>query len=182
MKFAQFSNIAKLSALMAALLLIGKVSSQDASRQLDITAELFKCLTEMTRSASGAYFVDNILGDLEATKAVADSEVGGRFPPGSLISLIPTEVMVKHEEGWNDATNDWEFIELTVSEEGSEIVRRGTTDVMNRFGGNCFDCHKLARPEWDFICGVDHGCDPLPIGRDVLFNIQAQDPRCIKED
>jgi hypothetical protein len=143
---------------------------------------LFKCLTEMSKSGSGSFFVDNLLGNKAATETVAASATGGQYPPGSVISLIPTEVMVKHNPGWNAGTNDWEFIELNVSAEGSEIVHRGTTDVINRFGGNCFDCHKLARPEWDFVCGTDHGCAPLPIDRATILGIQNGDPRCVKEN
>lgn len=161
---------------------ISQSNSQDKAKQLDVTEALFKCLTEMTRSSTGAYFVDNILGDVAATVAVANSETGGEYPVGSLVSLIPTEVMIKHQPGWNPATNDWEFFELNVSEAGSEIAVRGTTEVVNRFGGNCFGCHTLARPEWDLICGTDHGCAPLPIDRETIANIQNGDPRCLKED
>ncbi len=90
--------------------------------------------------------------------------------------------MIKHEAGWNEETNDWEFFELNVSEAGSEIAVRGTTEVVNRFGGNCFGCHMLARPEWDLICGTGHGCAPLPIDRATIANMQNADPRCLKDD
>lgn len=130
----------------------------------------------------GAFFVDNVLGNRAETEAVAQSATGGKYPPGTIISLVPTEVMLKHQPGWNAATSDWEFIELEVSAAGSTIIRRGTTDVVNRFGGNCFDCHKLARPEWDMVCGTDHGCAPPPFSREDILAVQAQDPRCIKEN
>jgi hypothetical protein len=29
----------------------------------------------------------------------------------------------------------------------------GFAEVNNRFGGNCFNCHAKARPEWDLVCG-----------------------------
>jgi len=164
------------------LIAISQSNSQDSSKQLDVTEDLFKCLTEMTKSSTGAFFVDNMLGDLAATVAVANSETGGIYPAGSIVSLVPSEVMIKHEAGWNEATDDWEFFELSVSEEGSEIAVRGTTEVVNQFGGNCFGCHTLARPEWDLICGTGHGCAPLPIDRETIANIQNSDPRCIKED
>ncbi|PCJ22591.1 MAG: hypothetical protein COA96_13970 [SAR86 cluster bacterium] len=169
-------------AFTAALLIITQSNSQNSEKQLDVTADLFKCLTEMARVGSGVFFVDNLLGDLDGTMSVANSDNGGVYPAGSVISLVPTEVMIKHNEGWNPETNDWEFIELNVSESGSEIVGRGTTDVINRFGGNCFDCHKLARPEWDLICGISHGCAPLPITREAIAGIQNSDPRCMRED
>ncbi len=161
---------------------ISQSNSQDTDKQLDVTEALFKCLTEMTRSSTGAFFVDNLLGNVAATVAVANSETGGEYPAGSVVSLIPTEVMIKHEAGWNAATDDWEFFELTVSEAGSEIAVRGTTEVVNRFGGNCFGCHTLARPEWDLICGTGHGCAPLPIDRETIANIQNGDPRCVNKD
>ncbi|MDA0929602.1 MAG: hypothetical protein O2861_16115 [Proteobacteria bacterium] len=174
------NSLKLLTSLTLALFIVGQSSSQDADKQLDISAELFKCLTDMARAGSGAFFVDNVLGDLDATLVVANSETGGSYPPGSVIALVPTEAMVKHETGWNPATNDWEFFELNVSEAGSEINVRGTTSVVNRFGGNCFDCHKLATPQWDLVCGTDHGCAPLPIPRETIVNIQNTDPRCVR--
>ncbi len=181
-------SLVSLNSLKMALLLcfsltaISQSNSQDQDKQLDVTEDLFKCLTEMTRSSTGAFFVDNMLGDIDATLAVANSETGGEYPAGSLISLVPSEVMIKHDAGWNEATNDWEFFELTVSAAGSEIAVRGTTEVVNQFGGNCFGCHMLATPEWDLICGTGHGCAPLPIDRETIANIQNSDPRCMKED
>ncbi len=164
----------------AALLLAGQAMTADNSKQIEVSDDSFNCLTAMTQV--GEYFVDNLLGNLEATVAVAQSATGGTFPPGSVVSLIPSEVMVKHQEGWNPATNDWEFFELNVSAEGTAIGVRGTTEVVNRFGGNCFGCHTLARSEWDLICGTDHGCAPLSISREQIHAIQNGDPRCVRED
>jgi hypothetical protein len=38
--------------------------------------------------------------------------------------LIPTEAMVKREKGFNPVTHDWEFFELDVSKDETEI-RKG---------------------------------------------------------
>jgi len=103
---------------------------------------------------------------------------GGVWPPGSLVQLVPTEVMVKQPAGTSPETNDWEFFELNVSAGGSEIVVRGFTDVVNRFGGNCLDCHIKAEPQWDLICETGHGCDPLPLTQEMITGIQQSDPRC----
>jgi len=143
---------------------------------LSVDADSFVCLEKMT--AVRHFFVDNLLGDLAATVAVAESTDGGVYPPGSVVQLVPTEVMVKHDAGWNAATRDWEFFELDVSAEGSSIRNRGFVDVINRFGGNCLDCHIKAEPKYDLICEVGHGCDPIPITREMIAGIQAQDPRC----
>jgi uncharacterized linocin/CFP29 family protein len=61
--------------------------------------------------------------------------------------------MVKRKEGVSPVTQDWEFIELEVSDdEGSKIRTRGFVDVVNRFGGNCFACHVKANPGRDMVC------------------------------
>jgi hypothetical protein len=52
------------------------------------------------------------------------------------------------------------------------------TEVVNRFGGNCFGCHAAAKPQWDLICEQDHGCKPLPIPTATIVAIQKADPRC----
>jgi len=152
-----------------------KDSSMDMVK-LSIDETVFTCLTEMTRVRH--FFVDNLLGDLDATIAVAKSTEGGEYPPGSVVQLVPTEVMVKHPPGFNAATRDWEFFELDVSPEGSSIRNRGFIDVVNQFGGNCFGCHVKARPEFDLICEQNHGCDPIPVTREMIAEFQAADPRC----
>jgi hypothetical protein len=111
------------------------------------------------------FYVDNLLGNLNATLAVANSATGGAYPAGSVIQLVPTEAMVKREKGFNSVTHDWEFFELDVSTDGTEIRKRGFAEVVNRFGGNCFGCHIQARPQWDLVCEMDHGCARIPVAR-----------------
>jgi hypothetical protein len=86
--------------------------------------------------------------------------------------------MVKHKEGFSPATKDWEFIELQVSPEGSEISARGFVDVVNRLGGNCFACHVKANPGRDMVCEQGNGCDPIPLTPTMIKAIQNTDPRC----
>lgn len=171
-------RIAALSAvlLLSVALLLAPASAPVAD-QAEITAETFGCLTDMTPVRG--FFVDNLLGDLEATLGIANSADGGVYPPGSVVQLVPTEVMVKRGAGWSPETNDWEFFELNVSADGSSFRGRGTTDVINRFGGNCLDCHILAEPQWDMICETGHGCAPIPITREQITAIQNADPRCV---
>jgi hypothetical protein len=158
---------------------IGQSDSADDSKKLEIPESAFKCLAELT--ASGAFFVDNLLGNLDATLAVANSDEGGKYPAGSLVTLVPNEVMIKHLEGWNPGTNDWEFFLLDVSAEGSKIAARGTEEVGNR-AGSCYGCHQLARPQWDLVCGVDHGCAALPFTSEQIRGVQNSDPRCTTEN
>ena len=151
-------------------------SAAGDSREVQVTADRFRCVTEMTPVRH--FFVDNLLDNLEGTLEIANSEDGGVYPPGSVVQLVPTEVMVKHGKGWNAATRDWEFFELDVSSAGSSIRNRGFVDVINRFGGNCFACHIKARPEWDLICEKDHGCEPIPVTAEQILQLQQSDPRC----
>ena len=90
---------------------------------------------------------------------------------------IPTEVMVKRRVGFDPATRDWEFFALEVDADGSKIADRGSTEVVNQFGLQCFACHVKADERFDLVCEKDHGCDPLPIGEDVIHSVQEADPR-----
>ena len=134
-------------------------------------------MTEMTHI--GHFYVDNLVGNLKGTIQVAESTMtGGVYPVGSVLQLVPTEVMVKREIGFNAATHDWEFFELDVSPNGSTIRKRGFVEVVNRFGGNCFGCHIRARPQWDLVCDSNHGCEAIPITVPMITALQRTDPRC----
>ena len=143
---------------------------------VNIDEESFSCIRDMTPVRH--FYVDNLLGDIESTLAVANAPEGAIYPAGSVVQLVPTEVMVKRESGTFPATGDWEFFELEVNEEGSKIAKRGFVDVVNRFDGNCFTCHAPAREKWDFICESGHGCDPIPIDHNMTGALQRSDPRC----
>jgi hypothetical protein len=143
---------------------------------LSISEKSFRCMTEMTHI--GHFYVDNLVGNLDGTVRVAESTTGGVYPVGSVLQLVPTEVMVKREKGFNAATHDWEFFELDVSPSGSTIRTRGFVEVVNRFGGNCFTCHIRAHPQWDLVCDTTHGCDPIPITIAMTGALQRTDPRC----
>lgn len=153
-------------------------AADDATQNagLEVTADNFTCLDDMTRVRH--FFVDNLIGDLEGTLAAANSPTGATYPAGSVVQLVPSEVMVKHRAGYNAATRDWEFFELKVSEAGTVIDKRGFVDVVNRFGGNCFACHIKAESQWDMICEKGHGCEELTFTREQIAGVQAGDPRC----
>jgi hypothetical protein len=162
----------------ALLLWTGHANAADATADgdLHIDAKSFRCITKMTRVRQ--FYVDNLRGNLEATLAAANSATGAVYPPGSVIQLIPGEAMVKRDKDFNTTTHDWEFFELDVSKDGTQIRKRGFADVVNRFGGNCFGCHVAARPEWDLVCEADHGCAPIPVTRAMIGALQRTDPRC----
>jgi hypothetical protein len=167
--------VSALAVVLFGVVLVG-AGSVDSSKPVAISEQSFKCIRDM--HAVRGYYVDNLLGDLDATLKVANSPTGGVYPPGSVVQLVPGEVMVKRETGFNAATHDWEFFELDVSPQGSVIHKRGFTEVVNRFGGNCFGCHIAAKPEWDLVCETSHGCAPIPLTTPMIRGLQKTDPRC----
>jgi hypothetical protein len=167
--------------LVAVLAGVGVASAEDAlkphpkTKDVVVTAATFTSLQAMTKVRG--FYVDNVLGHLKRTLKVASSPKGGRYPVGTVLQLIPQEAMVKHAKGFNAATKDWEFFSLAVSPTGTQILTRGTDDVVNRFGGNCASCHRAADPKFDMVCEHDHGCAPLPVTDDLIKVIQDADPR-----
>src|SRR5262249_17651701 len=125
------SSMARKERVSATLCAVALLLSAGLGNATDIDAKSFRCIRKMTPVRQ--FYVDNLRGNLDATLAVANSTTGGVYPPGSVIQLIPGEVMVKRDNGFNAATHDWEFFELDVSKDGTQIRKRGTVDVVNRF-------------------------------------------------
>ena len=146
-----------------------------AVEDLVMEADDFVNINDMTPVRG--YFIDNRLGHLDEAVAVANDPGGGTYPVGTIIQLVPQEAMVKRAPGFSPATNDWEFFSLSVSAQGTEILARGGSEVINQFGGSCAECHLAAEPQFDLVCEDTHGCEPLPTGADVIQAVQAADPR-----
>jgi hypothetical protein len=171
--------IASISAVLPATMFFfvafAGAADNGAQPKLKIDDSSFKCITEMTSVRH--FYVDNLLGNLDATVAVAKAGKGD-YPAGSVVQLMPNEVMIKHEKGFNEATRDWEFFFIDVDKNGSKIFRRGFAEVNNRFDLNCFGCHVQAKAEFDLICEQDHGCEPIAVTRAMFGALQRTDPRC----
>lgn len=137
----------------------------------------FKCIQKMVKV--NHFYVDNLLGNVEETVRVARAGQG-EFPVGSVLQLMPNEVMVKQQKGYSPVTRDWEFFWIDVDRQGQHIYTRGFAEVNNRLGLNCFACHVQARPEHDMLCGEGsaNGCAPIPITREMFGALQRTDPRC----
>ncbi len=148
-----------------------------AGEDLNMQASDFGCILEGTRVRQ--FFIWNPLGRLDQAVDVAMSPTGGTYPVGTVLQLIPTEAMVKRRQGWNPATNDWEFFSLNVAATETTILARGAADVENAFGGNCLECHSQAEPKWDLVCEDSHGCDPLQIDDTLIEALQNADTRCL---
>ena len=159
--------------------LVGASQAQPPA-PIKVTDQSFGCISKL-KPVRG-FFVGNLKGDLAGTLKVARSTNGGVYPTGSVVQLVPTEVMVKQPKGFNEATHDWEFFDLNISKEGTAIRTRGFADTVNRFGGSCFGCHIKAEAKWDFICETGHGCDPIPLTEAMIKALQHTDPRCAGSD
>jgi hypothetical protein len=177
MRIQSAASVALKLCVCVAVLMIGPAlaAAPAAPASFPISDKSFKCITQMTHVRH--FYVDNLAGNLDGTVKVAQAATGN-YPVGSVLQLVPNEVMVKREKGFNATTRDWEFFDLNLSPDGSTIRVRGFQDVNNRFGGNCFTCHVKARAEFDLVCDNNHGCDPIPITRAMSGALQRTDPRC----
>ncbi|MGQ0711861.1 MAG: hypothetical protein ACT4NV_19170 [Rhodoferax sp.] len=174
--FSRLLRWARSPATTALALVLAALAHSGAATALEISDASFRCMRQMT--AVRHFYVDNLSGNLQGTLAAANAAQGAKYPPGSVVQLVPTEAMVKREPGFNPATGDWEFFELQVDAQGTRIGKRGFAEVNNRFGKNCFACHAPAREPWDFVCETGHGCEPIPIDHQMTGALQRSDPRC----
>ena len=162
----------------AALLLVSCAGSGEPPMPTDFiaTAEDFTCLTDQPRVRN--LRIVNTLGFLD--EAIALAEVltpGEQYPIGTILQLVPGEAMVKRGPDFDPENNNWEYFELNVSASGTEIRVRGRDEVVNQFGGQCFECHVDAR-ETDFICEKTNGCVDIPLTQQLIDFLQENDPRC----
>lgn len=162
------------------LLALSQIAST-AEPLVKVDDNSFKCIQQMTKV--GHFYVDNLLGNVDATVKVAKAGKG-EYPAGSVLQLMPNEVMIKQQKGFSPATKDWEFFWIDVDKNGQKIFTRGFAEVNNRFGLNCFACHVKARAEHDFVCGEGsaNGCDPIPVTQAMFGALQRTDPRCPGSD
>jgi hypothetical protein len=159
----------------AATTIDGSTDAPAGVEDLDMKASDFECVLHWTMV--GGYRITNKLGH-DPLPIANNAAGGGAFPVGTIIQIVPTEAMVKRRTGFDAMTHDWEFFSLGVSASGTTINMRGTTAVLNAFGGNCLTCHAKAMPAFDMVCGTTHGCDPLPLSEAQLISLQNGDARC----
>src|SRR6202051_411369 len=95
----------------------GRAADQSAELKGKGDAATFKCITDMTPVRH--FYVDNLLGNLQGTVAVAEKDTGD-YPEGSVVQLVPTEVMITRQKGFNPTSRDWEFFAIDVSKDGSK--------------------------------------------------------------
>src|SRR5262249_3532434 len=142
------------------LVLLGSCGGGDnhAAPPSDFEAQAsdFECLQNWTRIRN--FRITNKLGYLDEALALATNpEAGKQYPVGTIIQIFPGEAMVKRGAAFDPDNHSWEYFQLHVSADGTEIQKRGRDEVVNFLNLNCFNCHSAAR-DFDFICEEDHGC------------------------
>lgn len=169
----------RLAAIITGVLLLAIAGiagvAAGAEPKIKVDDNSFKCILGMQPVRH--FYVDNLAGKLDETLAVARAGKGD-YPEGSVVQVMPNEVMIKQQKGFSPATRDWEFFWIDLDKNGAKIFTRGAAEVNNRFGLNCFACHVKAKPEFDFICETDRGCDPIPVTKAMFGALQRTDPRC----
>ena len=146
---------------------------------LVITAKSFGCVLDLPKVRNTRIQNPDPEKLQEAIRIFRDSVSDKEYPTGTVLQLIPTEAMVKHDRAAFPNTNGWEFFALKVSADGTVIQDRGDKVINTSLKKPCLGCHSPAA-KFDFVCEKGHGCAPIPVTDQMIAAAQAADPRCKK--
>ena len=146
---------------------------------LAITEESFGCLLDLPKVRNTRIQNPDPEKLKEAIRIFKDSVPDKEYPTGTVLQLIPTEAMVKHDRAAFPKTGGWEFFALKVSADGTVIQDRGDKVINASLKKPCLDCHSPAA-KFDFVCEKKHGCAPIPVTDQQIAAMQSADPRCKK--
>jgi hypothetical protein len=146
---------------------------------LVVTAKSFGCVVELPKVRNTRIQNPDPEKLKEAIQIFKDSVPNKEYPTGTILQLIPTEAMVKHDRAAFPNTNGWEFFALKVSADGTTILDRGDKVLNTSLKKPCLDCHMPAA-KFDFVCEKKHGCAPIPVTDQQIAAMQSADPRCKK--
>ena len=164
-----------IASLALCLFVAVTVSADD----LVVTEKTFGCLLDQPKVRNTRIQNPDPEKLKEAIRIFQDSVPSKDYPKGTILQLIPTEAMVKHDRSAFPRTNGWEFFALKVSADGTTIVDRGDQVVNASLKKQCFECHSPGA-KFDYVCEKGHGCAPIPVTDQQIAAIQAADPRCKK--
>ena len=149
----------------------------------ELKAEDFHCLLDGKKPKGRNFFVFH-RNKAKLRMAVRMSRTGKipkrGYPVGTILQVLPFEAMVKRPRGFNPDGNDWEWVRLAVSPDGSSaIAATGASEVRNALG-SCQGCHQAIdrQSPHDLVCGFVIGASGLGLTDEQLAAIQATDPRC----
>ena len=146
---------------------------------LAITEKSFGCLLDLPKVRNTRIQNPDPEKLKEAIRILRDSVPDKEYPTGTVLQLIPTEAMVKHERSAFPNTNGWEFFALKVSADGTVIQDRGDKVINALLKKACVDSHSPAA-KFDFVCEKGHGCAPIPVTDQQIAAMQSADQRCKK--
>ena len=106
-----------ITCLVLCLYLAVTLSADD----LVITEKSFGCLLDQTKVRNTRIQNPDPEKLKEAIRIFTDSKPNKEYPKGTILQLIPTEAMVKHDRAAFPNTNGWEFFALKVSADGTTI-------------------------------------------------------------
>ena len=161
--------------LVLGLCLVVTLSADD----LVITEKSFGCVLNLPKVRNTRIQNPDPEKLREAIRIFRDSVPDKEYPKGTILQLIPTEAMVKHDRAAFPNTNGWEFFALKVSADGTAIQDRGDKVLNTSLKKPCLECHSPAA-KFDFVCEKGHGCAPIPVTDQQIAAMQSADPRCRK--
>src|SRR6202034_3027189 len=86
---------------------------------LAITEKSFGCILDLPKVRNTRIQNPDPEKLKEAIQIFKDSVPDKQYPTGTILQLIPTEAMVKHDRASFPKTNGWEFFALKVSADGT---------------------------------------------------------------
>src|SRR5580700_11176205 len=108
---------------------------------LVVNEKSFSCLLDLPKVRNTRIQNTDPAKLREAIRIFRDSVPDQEYPTGTVLQLIPTEAMVKHDRAAFPNTNGWEFFALKVSADGTMIQGRGDKVLNTSLKKPCLDCH-----------------------------------------
>src|SRR5260370_16309085 len=100
---------------------------------LAITEKSFGCLLDLPKVRNTRIQNPDPEKLREAIRIFRDSVPDKEYPTGTILQLIPTEAMLKHDRAAFPNTHGWEFFALKVSPDGTTIQDRGDNVLPTSF-------------------------------------------------
>src|SRR5579863_9280514 len=106
---------------VAQLVLFLSLAVALSAGDLVITEKSFGCVLDLPQVRNTRIQNPDPAKLKEAIRIFRDSVPNKDYPTGTVLQLIPTEAMVKHDRAAFPNTNGWEFFALKVSSDGTTI-------------------------------------------------------------
>ena len=150
-----------------------------ARREFVAQPEDFRCLTDGAQPEGKRF---RIFGKKrivrKALRKTITGKLGKGYPVGTILQLFPFEAMAKRGGKFNKEGNGWEYFKLKPNPDGTtEILARGTVDVINFANMPFQTCHQRVAADHDSVCEFTVGPEGIGLTDDLVRALQA-DVRC----